>query len=176
MFTNSTAKVATFEDRNNGNRLVKILDIKNGHQQNFQFDFLSFNGFYRNQFSKTVIQRYENVNMVLGHFSAASGVMTLQVNPVEDPIDQLAIPTTEIGVDFDEIIGTFKVLIGLMKIEDFDGYCHWRGCGRGKLRNPAELVKVCTKTFGFVFPFNSLMTEILGSTIVAIMYFFHCSI
>ena len=32
--------------------------------------------------------------MVLGHFSAASGVMTLQVNPVEDPIDQLTIPTT----------------------------------------------------------------------------------
>ena len=65
--------------------------------------------------------------MVLGHFSAASGKMTLQVNPVQDPIDQLTIPTTEIGVDFDEIIGTFKVLIGLMKLEDFDGYCHWRG-------------------------------------------------
>ena len=113
-----TAKVATFEERNDGIQLVKILDIKNGHQQNFHFNFLSFNGFYSNRFSKTVIQRYENVNMVLGHFSAASGIMTLQVNPVEDPIDQLTIPTTEIGVDFDEIIGTFKVLIGLMKIED----------------------------------------------------------
>ena len=117
--------------------------------------------------------------MVLGHvnaFTADSGIVDLLVNPVEDPIDQITIPTTEIGVKFHEIIGNFKVLIGLMKIEDFDDYCHWRGCGRGKLRNPAELVKVCTKTFGFVFPFNSLMTEILGSTIVAIMYFFHCSI
>ena len=139
MFTNFTAKVATFEDSNDGNPLVKILDIKNGHQQNFQFDSLSFSGFCINRFNKTVIQRYEIVNIKFHNF-------------------------------FDE---TFKVL---MKSEDFDDYCHWRGCGRGKLRNPAELVKVCPKTFGLFFSFNSLMTEILGSTIVAIMYFFHCSI
>ena len=63
---------------------------------------------------------------------SASGIMALLVNPNR----------TEIGEDYDYKIETFKVLIGLMKIEDFDGYCHWRGCGRGKLRNPAELVKV----------------------------------
>ena len=75
---------------------------------------------------------------------SASGIMALLVNPNR----------TEIGEDYDYIIETFKVLIGLMKIEDFDGYCHWRGCGRGKLRNQAEFVKVCPKTFGLFFYFN----------------------
>ena len=123
-----TAKVATFEERNDGIQLVKILDIKNGHQQNFHFNFLSFNGFYSNQFSKTVIQRYEIVNLVLGYIydahdyyqlrktpepakrktPSASGIMALLVNPNR----------TEIGEDYDYIIETFKVLIGLMKIED----------------------------------------------------------
>ena len=150
MFTNFTAKVATFEDSNDGNPLVKILDIKNGHQQNFHFNFLSFNGFYSNQFSKTVIQRYEIVNLVLGYIydahdyyqlrktpeqakrktPSASGIMALLVNPNR----------TEIGEDYDYIIETFKVLIGLMKIEDFDDYCYWSGgcgyqCHRGKIPN-----------------------------------------
>ena len=105
---------STFEDSNDGNPLVKILDIKNGHQQNFQFDSLSFSGFCSNRFNKTVIQRYEIVNVKFHNF-------------------------------FDE---TFKVL---MKSEDLDDYCHWRGCGRGKLGNPSELVKVCPKTFAFFY-------------------------
>ena len=61
---------------------------------------------------------------------SASGIMALLVNPNR----------TEIGEDYDYIIETFKVLIGLMKIEDFDVYCYESGgcgyqCSRGKLPN-----------------------------------------
>ena len=61
---------------------------------------------------------------------SASGIMALLVNPNR----------TEIGEDYDYIIETFKVLIGLMKIEDFDDYCYWSGgcgyqCCRGKIPN-----------------------------------------
>ena len=137
MFINFTAKVAKFETNRYGNILVKILDFKDPkflHEQVF-----SPNHFIFKDFSQTVIQRYEIVNLVLRHFypdkteisvqKIFSDTPKYQKNQIRDTFKVL----TGHILNFDEIFNEIQLLLS---------YCSWHGCSNRPHLNSEELVKV----------------------------------